>query len=218
MNYTLINRNFLFVLYIFIISVPAAYSQSKDSVTVDNNAEISDRSKSSFNIRPDNYGIQYAGSIGLISIGTGWEYGKNNRWQTDFLIGYVPKYDTDIRKITLTLRQTFTPWSIPLNDRISYSPLRAGVFISTTLGRKFWYNAPDKYPKDYYTFSTKLRGNIFVGQSFNIKVSDKKKALNSVSFYYDIHTSDLMLITRVQNSSLSHFDYLGIALGIKIHI
>ena len=38
--------------------------------------------------------IQYAGNMGLLSFGTGWDYGKRKQWETDLLFGFVPKYES----------------------------------------------------------------------------------------------------------------------------
>ena len=31
--------------------------------------------------------IQYAGSMGLISLGVGWDYGRKKQWETDLFLG-----------------------------------------------------------------------------------------------------------------------------------
>lgn len=49
--------------------------------------------------------IQFAGSMGLLSAGTGWDYGKNKQWETDIFLGVVPKYETDHMKMTMTIKQ-----------------------------------------------------------------------------------------------------------------
>lgn len=32
---------------------------------------------------PTHTKIQFAGNMGLLSLGTGWDYGKRNQWETD---------------------------------------------------------------------------------------------------------------------------------------
>ncbi|WP_104382858.1 hypothetical protein [Sphingobacterium sp. HMA12] len=174
--------------------------------------------KAAFNLVPSSYLVQYAGSIGLFSAGVGWDYGWQKQWSTDFLLGYVPKYDTDRAKLTLTLRQTYTPFKVQLHEQISYHPLRTGVYLNTTLGKQFWYKEPDKYPNSYYRFSTRLRINIFVGQDFSYKLKSKSSYFEGIKFYYDLHTSDLYLVSGIQNKYLKFDDYIGLALGVKLQI
>ncbi len=174
--------------------------------------------KTAFTLVPSTYITQFAGSIGLISVGAGWDYGRRDQWATEFIAGIVPRYDTDRAKVTLTLRQTYTPWSIPINKHFNYQPLRTGLYINTMIGNQFWFNAPDRYPGDYYTFSTKLRFNAFIGQEITYKIPSDNFYFEGIKFYYDLHTNDLMLISRIQNRYLKGQDYLGLALGLKLQI
>jgi len=174
--------------------------------------------RTAFRLIPSSYIIQYAGSIGLFSLGWGWDYGKKHQWSTDFLIGYVPKYDTDRAKLTLTLRQTYTPWSVPVNKQIAYHPLRTRVYFNTTLGKQFWYKEPDKYPSSYYSFSTRLRINLFVGQDFIYRLKSQTSYFESIRLYYDFHSSDLYLASGIPNSYLNFDDYIGLTIGVKLQI
>ena len=54
------------------------------------------------NLIPSHTVIQYAGSVGFISTGFGWDYGKKNQWETTVMLGFLPKYNSDNRKITFT--------------------------------------------------------------------------------------------------------------------
>ena len=49
---------------------------------------------------PTHTKLQFAGNMGLLSLGTGWDYGKRNQWETDILFGILPKYDSKRTKIT----------------------------------------------------------------------------------------------------------------------
>lgn len=184
---------------------------------IDSN-KIKELKKATFSLVPSSYLVQYAGSVGLFSAGAGWDYGRQKQWSTDFMLGYVPKYDTDRAKLTLTLHQTYTPFKVQLHKQISYHPLRAGAYLNTTLGKQFWYKEPDKYPNSYYRFSTRLRINIFVGQDFTYKIKSNSSYFEGIKFYYDLHTSDLYLISGVQNKYLKFDDYIGLALGVKLQI
>ena len=58
---------------------------------------------------PTHTKIQFAGNMGLLSFGTGWDYGKKNQWETDIFFGFVPKYDSKRAKATMTLKQNISP-------------------------------------------------------------------------------------------------------------
>ena len=52
---------------------------------------------------PTHTKLQFAGNMGLLSLGTGWDYGKRNQWETDIFLGFLPKYNSKRNKITMTL-------------------------------------------------------------------------------------------------------------------
>lgn len=164
--------------------------------------------------------VQYAGSIGLVSIGTGWDYGRHDRWETDLLVGFTPKYEDMRIKVTLTLRQQFTPWSLPLKraPRWSVEPLTCGLFMSTTLDNRFWTQEPGRYPNSYYNFSTKVRFNLFLGQQVTVSLANRKALHRAVSFYYQLSISELNLVSAWGNSYLRPSDYLSLAFGLKFHL
>ena len=51
---------------------------------------------------PTHFVIQNAGNMGVISLGVGWSYGKNRKWETELLFGYIPRHDSSRGKLTTT--------------------------------------------------------------------------------------------------------------------
>jgi hypothetical protein len=168
--------------------------------------------KTTFKIIRSHWTAQFAGSMGVLALGPGFVYGP---WDSEVLLGYVPKFDTQKVKYTLNFRQTYKPFKLNLGRNASLYPLRTGMFVNTTIGKEFWMSSPEKYPTKYYTFSTKLRLNVFAGQELSLHL--KSKNLESLLFFYDVHTSDHYLMSRVQNTYLRKRNYLGLALGMKVH-
>ena len=68
---------------------------------------------------PTHTKIQYAGGMGLLSWGIGWDYGKRGQWETDLLLGFIPRYSSRHFKMTMTLKQNFIPWSVYLGKDFS---------------------------------------------------------------------------------------------------
>ena len=46
--------------------------------------------------------------MGLLSFGTGWDYGKRNQWETDILLGFIPKYSAKKTKVGADYIKTST--------------------------------------------------------------------------------------------------------------
>jgi hypothetical protein len=167
-------------------------------------------------IIPTHSKIQYAGNMGLLSLGPGWDYGKHNQWETDLLFGFIPKYSSKKAKITMTLKQNYMPWSIHIGKGFSTEPLACGLYLNTVFGDQFWVNEPDRYPKGYYGFSSKIRIHVYLGQRLTYDIAPKYRFLaKSVTFFYEISTCDLYLISAVNNSYLRPRDYLSLSFGVK---
>lgn len=167
-------------------------------------------------IIPTHSKIQYAGNMGLISFGTGWDYGKRNQWETDLLLGLIPKYSSKKAKITMTIKQNYMPWSIDLNQRLSIEPLACGLYLNTVFGDQFWVNEPERYPKGYYGFSSKVRIHVFLGQRLTYDIDPQRRFLaKSVTFFYELSTCDLYMISAVTNRYLKPRDYLSLSFGLK---
>lgn len=160
--------------------------------------------------------IQFAGGMGLVSVGTGWEYGKNRQWETDLLLGIIPKHSSKRTKVTFTLKQNFTPWRVPLRGRFALEPLSTGLYLNTVFGGEFWMKNPDRYPQGYYWFSTRLRIHIFVGQRIRFDIPEGRRwFLSAITAFYELSTCDLYVIQAVRNSYMKASDVLRLSFGLK---
>lgn len=160
--------------------------------------------------------VQYAGSIGFLNFGLGWHYGRRDRWETELLVGFVPKYHSGVTHTTFTVKQRFVPWNCKLGDCWSIEPLTTGLFFNTISGDDFWKREPEKYPKRYYGFSTKIRTNLYVGQRIKYHIPGSKRIFHQAfSLYYEISTCDLYLISKVTNKNYPWRETLSLAFGAR---
>lgn len=169
---------------------------------------------------PSHTKLQLAGGTGTVSAGIGWTYGRHDQWETDLMAGYLPKYSSDKNRATITFKQSYIPWHIALGNngiwkRLSFSPLRCGLYANAILGSGFWTKEPDIYPNKYYKFSTRWRFHIFIGEQFTLHLNGKKSRPNNISFYYELHTYDLMAISAFTNRELDFTDFVKLSLGVK---
>lgn len=169
---------------------------------------------------PSHTKIQYAGGIGLVSAGLGWDYGKSNQWETDVMLGFVPSYSTQRAKATFTLKQSFFAWNNRrISNKITLDPLACGLAANTIFDGEFWVNEPDKYPSGYYSFSTKLRFWVYMGQRITLHIPEEKRYMaRSITAFYEVTSCDLYLFSAFTNSYLKPKDYLRLAVGLKFHI
>lgn len=170
-------------------------------------------------IIPRHFKTQFAGGSGLLSVGIGWHYGKyHDTFETDFLLGFLPRYTTGSPHAVLTLKQTFRPWHIHIpQKRLVLSPFRTGLFLTTITGNEFWRHQPSKYQDGYYWFSTRIRTHLFVGQSLQLR-TPQFRIPKSIELYYELSTNDLYLLNSLLNRYIRFRDIISLAIGLKLEM
>ncbi len=161
--------------------------------------------------------LQFAGSMGMFSGGFGWHYGKKSQWETDLFLGFVPKMNNQDFHMTTTIKQTYTPWRKTLGGDWFIEPLTTGIYINKIFGEYFWSKLPEKYPESYYFWAVNTRFNIFLGQAFTVDL-DNNKLGRELSFFYEVSTNDLYIISAWGNSSINPWDIVGFSLGLRYRI
>ena len=163
--------------------------------------------------------FQYAGDIGMLSIGTGWDYGGRNQWETYLMLGYTPRHNTPDEYFTLSLKETYAPWSIPLWRDARLAPLFVSLTVSTLLNGEFWVKNPDRYPSGYYSFSSKIRFHIGLGQKIRFSnLQHRSHWFKDIAFYYEVSSSDMYIFQKIRNKSIPLGDIICLAVGIQYTI
>lgn len=167
---------------------------------------------------PTHVKAQYAGGMGFMSFGCGWDYGKKCRWETDVLVGFLPKAWSDRTHATFTLRQNYIPWSIRCCERFAVEPFTTGLYLNFISGEDYWVREADKYPGDsYYGFTSRLRAHLYVGQRFTYYLKNDG-LLRNITLYYELSANDLDIIAKCGNKSLDLFEIVYFSLGIKFQL
>lgn len=209
----IVMRRCFFSICLLLLSISASYSQE---VSCDDN-EISKFQTTLNKLIPQYIKVQFAGSIGVVSVGSGWIYGQD-RWESDIILGVVPKTKYNSTMPVLTLKQSYIPWHLPIkSSSFEVSPLVCGMFINSIMNDSFWIAEPSRYGEGYYNFSTQIRFNIHIGQRITYHIKREKYRLKSYSFFYELSTCDMYLISAITNSYLKPKDYLSLALGLKFN-
>lgn len=236
-SYTTLLALFLSISGLLMASSPAAAQTQRDSLVVQylnehdtiRTSEVHpsryDRRVHRYRTRwkaliPTHSKLQFAGNMGLLSIGSGWDYGHRNQWETDVLFGFLPKYSSDRAKITFTVKQNYIPWSLQIKESsFSGEPLACGLYMNTVFGDEFWVNEPDRYPKGYYGFSTKVRFHLFVGQRLTYTIPSRHRfTAKALTLFYELSTCDLYVVSAFTNKYLRPRDYLSLSFGIKLQL
>ena len=211
------------------LSVPCIYSQeaAESAVAVDTVASsMQPVAESKYEKRlkrhqswvqkmiPDIFVFQYAGGIGTYNLGVGWDYGKHDRWETHFIIGFIPSRYNLNHYWTTTLRECYVPWRVDVNEYVRTQPLVVQFSINSILHGDFWASEPDRYPHGYYSFSSRVRFHLGLGQRFTYKIPHEKRYLSrEVSLYYEVSTCDLYVRQKIKNRSIPLRDIVILSVG-----
>ena len=168
---------------------------------------------------PDHAILQYAGSMGAVSTGFGWEYGYYSgfrHFSTDIQLGLIPKFSDAHARWALTLKEDFYPVFIPLGGGFYFTPITSGLYITTIFGSDYWTKEPDKYPSGYYWFSTRCRLNAYFGEEITWVIPDHKRQFAaSLSLFYELSVNDFGIVQYVSNSYLKLKDVVHLSLGMR---
>ncbi|MDE6778813.1 MAG: hypothetical protein K2J51_05035, partial [Alistipes sp.] len=148
-------------------------------------------------IIPTHAKVQYAGGMGLLSAGCGWDYGRKSRWETDVMVGFLPKSCTArTAHATFTLRQSYIPWSIRCSEHWAIEPFTCGVYLNVISGEEYWMHEPAKYPgKSYYGFPTRIFAYLCVGQRMTL-CTPRSGILRNITLYYELGAHHFDIIAK----------------------
>ncbi|MBL7971775.1 MAG: hypothetical protein JNL03_09675 [Prolixibacteraceae bacterium] len=202
----------VFVLSLFFISTAG------DLEAKSNNEEKLTRLQGRWaGLMPKQSKIQFAGSMGMFSVGPGWYYGKKEQWETDWFIGFIPKMGGREGHITTTLKQTYSPFKLRIKENLYVEPLTAGIYINKIFGPYFWSKLPERYPKDYYFWAVNTRFNISLGQVLKLDLNDDLLG-KDLSLFYEFNTNDLYFISAIGNQTIRLRDIIGFSFGVRYRI
>lgn len=166
---------------------------------------------------PDEGVLQYAGSIGFLSAGVGYQVFRQ-RAHVDIIFGYVPANFGGAPLETITLKFTAAPWHWRAQKRLSITPLTTGVYFCYTPGRQFSSDLPSWYPSGYYWWSEAIRANLIIGGSLNLSLP-RGEHFRRVDLYYELGTNEIKLASYVQNTGSLHLhQILHAGIGLRLHI
>lgn len=157
--------------------------------------------------------IQYAGSIGYISLGAGLT-NKTNTIHNEVLYGFVPsQYGGPLSKFTYKF--TYYPIKIRVSDRITWQPISVGAFFAYSIDHDLtMMPSHKKYDKDYYWWSFGLRKHISFSTSFLIH-SDTLGGPRML-IYLEANSNDLYIPTLWENAGVMPFtDIIFLGIGVK---
>jgi hypothetical protein len=166
-------------------------------------------------LMPDKAIVQYAGSIGYMSVGLGYDLFKE-RAELSFHYGYVPQIKGGELHIG-ALKFEYKPFKLKISDGLIFRPVNPVVFGSYTFGSKFGLRFnPDQYPKGYYFWSPALRGHLGATSELEI-LANKTSSIRSITLFTEANTNDLYMVSWYENRTTTPITKIfNLGFGLKL--
>jgi len=162
---------------------------------------------------PDYTKVQFAGNIGLLSVGFGYQF-LNNHLYSELLYGYVPASVSKAEKIhTITVKNTFPIFNKKIN-KITLSPI-TGFTASFETGNNSFLKLPDKYPSGYYGTNA-FHFSLFIGAKAH-KNFINQKIMRGVDLYFELGTVDTYIWYAVLSKEVKINQIFSSAIGINLY-
>lgn len=158
---------------------------------------------------PSHAKLQFAGNIGMFSIGAGYHL-RNPKWEVDLIYGYVPSKYAYKDLHSITAKATWGTLKRSYQEDLEITWIKLGLLQNYSFGQRYFTRLPEHYEKGYYYFSTSLNFGVFYGTEVKYKNS---------ALYWELGTTDKHIINYVKSSYTINFNELwNIGIGIKYYI
>lgn len=166
---------------------------------------------------PTHISFQFAGNIGMFSLGLSWSLLKSNI-ELAYSIGYVPKSDAGTDIYIMAMKGNYIP-ELDINIRkITIKPLLVGTVLTYTFGDRYnkFQNNSNSF-NEYYSWLGDYRLGLTYGAEVYTLFS--KKNIKKLSVYFEASFWDLYIYSLIWNYNYSYLNLWDIStfgLGIKM--
>jgi len=166
-------------------------------------------------IEPQYIGFQYAGNVGLASIGIGYGL-KNQKIYLGGIYGYLPKSINGVEVQTIAIKAYYIYRSKQIfKNTCSYHYFGSNINYGIT--KNTYLNYPDYFPKDYYKTNA-LHIAPFIGTKTEYSLSKSYCYLRKIAIYCELGTIDQYIFADITSKQINIFDIVNICTGITFNI
>ena len=163
---------------------------------------------------PDYVKAQFAGNIGLISVGAGYQLFDKVLY-SELLYGFVPKSASKADNIHLiTIKNTFPLYRKKIGENLTITPI-AGIATTLDIGTNSFTTLPSKYPDGYY-FPTAVHFTLFGGALVH-KDFKRPKFFKGVDFYLEFGTVETYLWYALTLKEVDLLDVFSADIGVNFY-
>lgn len=163
---------------------------------------------------PDYVKAQFAGNIGLFSVGAGYQLFDKVLY-SELLYGFVPESASKADNIHLiTIKNTFPLYRKVIGENLTITPI-AGFTTTLDIGTNSFTTLPSIYPEGYYV-PTAVHFTLFGGALIH-KDFKKPKIFKGVDFYFEFGTVETYLWYALATSEVDLVDVFSLDLGVNFY-
>lgn len=158
--------------------------------------------------------VQFAGNIGLFSLGLGYASNHDN-YHINFLYGYVPSSVARAEIHTITAKNIFPLTRYGLKSNRTIIPY-VGVGLTMEVGGNSFFRMPDHFPKGYYDVPKNIHVIAYGGARLQQLFDDDFKILRGLEFYAETGSVDVYLWYKATSNQIKLHNIFSLALGVNI--
>lgn len=158
--------------------------------------------------------IQFAGNIGFLSLGAGYNSNHKN-YQLSILYGHVPSSLAHSDIHTLTVKNSFPLAWYPMRGNKTLIPY-VGLGLTVEVGGNAFFKMPAHFPESYYDFPKNLHLIAYGGATVQHIFQDDYVFLRGVEFFLEGGTIDAYLWYKTISSQIRFHQIFSLALGVNL--
>jgi hypothetical protein len=158
--------------------------------------------------------LQFAGNIGFLSAGAGYNSNKQN-YQLAIMYGYVPRSLAKSAIHTITAKNNFPLGWYGIRNNRAIIPY-VGLGLTVEVGGNAFFRMPSHFPESYYDFPKNLHVIAYGGARLRQLFSDDVKALRGVEFYAEAGTVDVYVWYKTISNQIKFHEIFSLAIGVSV--
>lgn len=165
---------------------------------------------------PDHARLQFAGEIGYVSAGLGYNLG--HRYEISFMLGLQNETFGDSKEsiITVAVKNIINLYHpINITNRFSFRPT-VGLSVNWGYTNNTFSDLPSHYASDYY-FQNKIHLAPFIGGKFRFECNKRNCHRRAIELYVELGSLDAYILECIRTEYVSINDILNLAIGFSVY-
>ncbi|MCE1190142.1 MAG: hypothetical protein LWX56_13505 [Ignavibacteria bacterium] len=158
---------------------------------------------------------QYAGNIGLVSVGVGRSV-FNNTLAVGLFYGYLPASINGVEVHTIAIKSALIIFSVKISREIT-GLTYGGIGAQYAITRNTYIKHPEYYPNGYYSPEA-IHLMPFIGAKIRVRYHNSEKEQRWVGWYTELGTLDDHIYNVINHRYTFEPRMLNLAFGVSIDL